>query len=104
VLPVVVGEVLRAEQARLGPPEVAPLPDQPGGVVLAHDLAEEVVGREEDQPAAEVAIALDEVVEPPRHVLGVAREDDQVVGSAEGLRAREQLDVLVGVRVDRVAA
>ena len=52
----------------------------------AHDLAEEVVCREEEQPTAEVTVALHEVVQPPRDVLGVAREDDQVVGGAKRLR------------------
>ena len=40
---------------------VAPLGDQADVGVFADDLAEEVVRREEDQPAAEVAEAFDEV-------------------------------------------
>ena len=54
---------------------------------VAVDAPEEVVRGQEDEPAAEVAVALDEVVEAPRDVLGVAREDDQVVRGAQRLAA-----------------
>ena len=51
--------------------------------VPLHDLAEEVVRRKEDQVPARVAVLLDHVVLVRRHVLGVAREDDQVVERRE---------------------
>ena len=69
----------------------------------AVDPPEEVVGRQEEQVAAAVAVALDQVVEPSRHVLGVAREHDQVVGRTKRVRRRECLEVLVAVHVDVLA-
>ena len=81
----VVCEVLGSEQRGLGPAGVAPLSDQLRVVSGASDVAEEVVGGEEHETAAEVAISLHEVVEALGDVLGVAREDDQVVCEAEHL-------------------
>ena len=103
-LAVVVCEVLAAEQRSLGPPEVAPFADEARAVSGAHDLAEEVVRREEEQAAPEVTVALHEVVQPAGDIFGVSREDDQVVGGAKRGCGVEELDVLVGIRVDGVAA
>ena len=52
-------------------------------VAALDDPPEEVVGREEREVAAEVAVALDDVVLVRRDVLVVAGEDDQVVGARE---------------------
>ena len=82
-----VGEVLDADQRRLGPAQIAPeLRLRHRGCRACTTLPEEVVRREEHEVAAEVAVALDEVVLACRHVLVVAREDDQVVGASASAR------------------
>ena len=59
------------------------------------DAPEEVVRGEEDEPAAEVAIALDDVVRVRGHVLAVTGEDDEVVEPAQLVAARERLEIVV---------
>ena len=89
-LAAVVREVLVAEQGRLGLPLVAPLTDEACHVARPLDVAEEVVRREEDQVAAEIAVAASQVVQPLRDVLRMAGEDDQVVGRPQRLRRRRR--------------
>ena len=100
---VVVGAVLDADETRLGPPVVAPELDPAHRRALLLDLPEEVVGGEEDQAAAEVAEALDDVVGVRRHVLAVPREDDEVVERPQVVARRERLEVVVGDEVRRLA-
>ena len=69
--------------------------------VLLH-LPEEVVRREEDEAAAEVAEALDDVVRVLGDVLGVPGEDDEVVEPAQLLAARERLEIVLGEEVGRL--
>ena len=88
--PVVVGPVLDTEETHLGPLQRAPLRDASERLAALLDLPEEVVGGEEDEAAAEVAVALDDVVGALRHVLAVAREDDEVVGLPQLVAARER--------------
>src|SRR6266516_4591667 len=75
----VVRPVLDAAQRGLGPPEIAPLGDAGHHGAVQVDLPEEVVGRQEHEVAAEVAVPGDDVVLVRRHVLVVTGEDDQVV-------------------------
>ena len=96
---VVVGAVLRADQARLGAPFGAPEPDPRHRRSLLVDPPEEVVRREEDEPAAEVAEPLDDVVRVPGHVLAVPREDDEVVERAQLVAGGERLEIVVGHHV-----
>ena len=84
-----VGEVLNADRAR-------PRADRGRASARSSSMMspcrstspEEVVRREEHQVAAEVAVALDEVVLARRHILVVAGEDDEVVRARERARAR----------------
>ena len=64
--------------------------------VRQHDVPEEVVRREEREVAAEIAVALHDVVDLLRHVLLVTREDDEVVELREVVARRELLEVFVG--------
>ena len=96
---VVVGAVLDADQRRLGPPLVAPLPrprQRPAGPV---DPPEEVVRGEEGEVAAQVAEALDHVVLVRGHVLRVARVDDEVVEVRQRVAVGHLLDVGLGEEV-----
>ena len=54
-----------------------------------------VVRREEDQPPAEIAEALDDVVHVRRHVLGVPGEDDEVVEAPQLVSGLDRLEVVV---------
>ena len=82
--------------ARFRAAEVAPELHAPDAVQpIAVDAPEEVVGGEERQVAAEVAIALRDVVDVLRHVLLVPREDDQVVELRQVVAGREPLEILV---------
>ena len=96
---VVVGAVLRADEPRLGPPFAAERPDPAHRVALLLDPPEEVVRGEEDQPAAEVAEPLDDVVGVRGHVLAVPGEDDEVVERAEVVARGERLEVVLGDHV-----
>ena len=71
--------------------------------VRQHDMPEEVVRREEREVAAEVAIALHDVVDLLRHVLLVAGEDDEVVELREIVARRKLLEILVGEVVGLLA-
>src|SRR5919109_352737 len=73
---VVARRVLDADERRLRPSEPAPELDAGQMVSIAAHLPEEVVRGQEHQVAAEVAIALDDVVLPLRHVLRMAWKDD----------------------------
>ena len=95
--------VLDADEARLGPAEVAPAALAVDAVAAADDAVEEVVRREEREVAAEVAVALGEVVLVRRHVLVVAGEDDQVVGVREPVAAGDGVEVVVGEEVRLLA-
>src|SRR6185312_637067 len=101
--PVVARRPLRADERRFGPAEAPPHRDSPDRVAGAVDLPEEVVRGEEHQVAAEVAVALDDVVDVPGHVLLVAREDDEVVRAAQLVAALDALEVVVREEVDLLA-
>ena len=90
---VVVRAVLHADQCRFGTAELAPFPGAREQRALAADVPEEVVRGEEDQVAAEIAIALDEVHLLRRHVFGMAAEDDQVVQPRQRVAAFEHLEI-----------
>ena len=70
---------------------------------LRLDPPEEVVGGEEREVAAEVAIALDDVVHVRRHVLLVPGEDHEVVEAGEVVAGADALEVLVGEVVGLLA-
>ena len=76
---VVVRAVLRPEKRRLGTVELTPLPDAADGRTFPGDLPVDVVGGEEDQAAAEVAISLEDVVGALGDVFAVPGIDHQVV-------------------------
>src|SRR6185503_10653318 len=92
---VVVREVLDADEARLRAAERAPEPDAAQLAAPALDLPEEVVRGEKEEVAAEVAVALDDVVRVLGHVLGVSWEDDEVVQLPHPVAARDALEVVV---------
>ena len=71
---VVVAPVLDAEQRRLRSTDVTPV-SSPERAPTAPHLPEEVVRGKDHQVASEVAVALDRVELPRRHVLGVPAED-----------------------------
>ena len=98
--PVVAGRVLHADERRLRPSELPPELHSRQPLSVATHLPEEVVRREEEEIAAQVAIALDDVVRVRRDVLGVAREDDEVVRRCQPIAARERRDVVVREEVD----
>ena len=64
-----------------GRPSVPPEHDLRQELPVTAHFPEEVVRREEHEVAAAVAVALDDVVGVLGHVLGVAGEDDEVVGA-----------------------
>src|SRR5882762_5250560 len=99
----VVAAVPDADQLRFRAAEVSPELDAPDPVALAVDAPEEVVGREEREVAAEVAVTLRQVVDGRRDVLLVTGEDDQVVEARQVVAAREPFQVLVGQIVDLLA-
>ena len=94
-------DVLDADERRLGAAEVAPPPRPVEARAAPLDAIEEVVRREEHEVAAEIAVALDDVVGVGRDVLLVAGEDDQVVRTGEQV-AGDALEVVVreDVRLD----
>jgi hypothetical protein len=92
---VVVGAVLRPEQRRLRPTELAPHLDTVDLLTRPRDLPEERVRGEEDHPAAEIAEALYDVVDVRGLVLGVPRKRDEVVEAAQLVTGREPFEVVV---------
>ena len=76
---VVPADVLGPGERALLPTDVTPAAGSVDRVAVALDAVEEAVGREEREVAAQVAVALDQVVGMRRHVLLVPGEDDQVV-------------------------
>ena len=93
---VVVRPVLDADDRGFGPADAPPEPCPSQRASLEAHLPEEVVRREEGEIAAEVAEVLDQVELMPRHVLGVAREDDEVVEGSQLLAGANRLEVGLG--------
>ena len=92
-----------AEERRLGPAELPPELHAAHPLAVLLHLPEEVVRREEDQAAAQVAEPLHDVVRMLGHVLGVPGEDDEVVEPAQLVTVRERLEVVLGEHVRRAA-
>jgi len=95
VIPV---DVLLADERRFGPVGVAPARPADHRVAALLDLVEEVVGREEREIAAEVAIALGRVELMCGDVFLMAREHDEAVGTRE-LLAAQPIEVVIGQEV-----
>src|SRR4051794_2248725 len=91
----VVAAVLDADQSSLRPRQVPPELDPPDALALPVDAPEEVVRGEECEITAQVAVALNQVVHVPGHVLLVAGEDDQVVAGGEVLAGTDLIEVIV---------
>ena len=94
--------VLRSDERRLRPAEVAPRDAADHRVARDLHPVEEVVGREEGEVAAGVPVARDQVVRVGRDVFLVAGEDDQPV-AAQLPGAGDALEVVVGDEVRLVA-
>ena len=94
-LPLVVGAILRAEQGRLGTPEIAPRLRARQDPAALDDAPEEVVRRQEQRGARRVAVLLDDVVLVVGHVLRVAREDDEVVERGQVARRTDRGEILL---------
>ena len=88
-----VGDVLHADQRRLGPPEIAPRGRPREQVSPSHDPPVEVVRGKEHEVASTIAVRLHQVVFAGRHILVVAWEHDEVVRSTERARALDGLEV-----------
>src|ERR1700675_382123 len=100
----VVAAVLDSDQARLGPPQRAPLSDARDPVAAAVDSPEEVGRRQKHEISAEVAVPGNEVVLVPGDVLLMPLEDEQVVKVPEYPRVPEAGEVVVTEEVDLLSA
>ena len=87
--------VLRSDERGLRASDVAPAPAAVHGVAVLDHLVEEVVGGEEGQVAAPVAVALRQAVLVARRVLLVARENDHAVIARESRGAADPVEVVV---------
>ena len=97
--PVVARRVLHSDEPGFRATQPAPVRHPGDAVSVSPHLPEEVVRREEHQVAAEVAVALDDVVRVLRHVFRVAREDDEVVGRGQLVAGTDGRKVVVGEKV-----
>jgi hypothetical protein len=96
-------DVLGSNQRGFRSLEVAPTRSSHHAVAGNRDAVEEIVGRQEGEVAAEVPIALDQVIDVARHVLLVTGEHDQPV-VVEAARARPVLEIVVRDEVGLEAA